>query len=148
MRELSTEIIEIGGKEYTLFLNRKGLVAWESSAKVSKSLMELKGKYNANDDEEIEFDGNANPFELYASKEQEIAKDEQNIRESFIKFYWIALYEKHALNYDKVTELFEKAEKEYGIEQLMQLAQQMIRDVNTNNFEPKKLKALRQDETN
>ena len=29
MKELSTEIINIDGVDYTLFLNRKGIIAWE-----------------------------------------------------------------------------------------------------------------------
>ena len=33
MKELSTEIINIDGKDYTLFLNRAGLVAWEKYTK-------------------------------------------------------------------------------------------------------------------
>ena len=33
MKELSKETINIGGEDYTLFLNRKGIVAWEKYSK-------------------------------------------------------------------------------------------------------------------
>ena len=33
MNEFGKVIIEIEGKEYTLFLNRKGIIAWEKYAK-------------------------------------------------------------------------------------------------------------------
>ena len=46
MKEFSKETIEIGGKEYTLFLNRAGIVAWEKFCKeYQKKTIEMQEKY-------------------------------------------------------------------------------------------------------
>lgn len=44
---ISEEIIEIGGKEYTLFLNRKGITTWENKTNISSKALELQKKENA-----------------------------------------------------------------------------------------------------
>lgn len=151
----SEEHIEIKGKEYILFLNRKGIVSWENITKFSTKAEELQHKYkdkkdilSNNNDEPIKVENDTNPFD-YSSSEQldKIEKDEEILRDIYVKFYWIALYEKQKLSLSKVEELFEEAEKEYGIEQLILLANQMIEDTNKNkygNTELKKLTALRQ----
>ena len=153
MQEFSKEIIEIDGEEYTLFLNRKGIISWENITKVSKKANELQEKYKEvsnilNDDKPIELKNDDNPFDYSGNEEiDELEEDNKMLRDFYIKFYWIALYENHKLSLDKVVELFEKAEKEYGIEQLIALANQMIEDANSNkygNTELKKLTALRQ----
>ena len=46
MKELSKEIIEVNGKEYTLFLNRKGLVAWEKITNATKLGKQIEDKYS------------------------------------------------------------------------------------------------------
>jgi hypothetical protein len=144
MKELNTEVIEIGGKEYTLFLNRKGVVAFENASKLVNVASEMTKKYknNVTDDEEI--DGNVNPLEEYGEN-SELENDVQKMREVFTKFYWIALYENHKLTLDEVKPLFEEAENEYGLEQLVELANQMIEDVNKEpeRTSLKKLTALR-----
>ena len=69
MKELSKEIIEIGGKEYTLFLNRKGIVAWEKyTRQEEEKYQELQKKYASLDLDNIienfdELDDKTNPFE-------------------------------------------------------------------------------------
>lgn len=144
----SEEHIEIDGTDYTLFLNRKGIVSWENITKVSKKASEMEKKYKdtivkTNNDEAIEVEDNADPFEFAGSSElDDIEKDEALLREIYIKFYWIALYTNHKLSVPQVTELFEKAEQEYGIEQLVQLANKMIEDANANRYGNKKLKKL------
>lgn len=153
MQEFSKEVIEIDGKEYTLFLNRKGIISWENITKVSKKATELQEKYKnvsnlLETDEPIDVKNDDNPFN-YVGNEQidEMEKDNEMLEDFYIKFYWIALYENHKLSLDKVVELFKKAKEEYGIEQLIGLANQMIEDANSNkygNTELKKLTALRQ----
>ena len=144
MKELSTEIIEIGGKEYTLFLNRKGVIAFEKTSKILQTVNEMAKKYQHPVEEEMEIDPNANPFEVYG-EDNEVDEDTKKLKEVFIKFYWIALYEHQQLNLEEVRELFEQAEKEYGLGQLVDLGYQMIEDVNKDkgSVELKKLKALR-----
>ena len=41
MQEFSKEKIEIAGVEYTLFLNRKGILSWENITKASKKAEEV-----------------------------------------------------------------------------------------------------------
>lgn len=153
MQEFSKEIIEIDGKEFTLFLNRKGLVSWENITKITKKADQLNKKYkdtinSFNDDLPIDVNDTDNPFDYAKDEElEELSKDEEELRDIYIKFYWIALYENHKLSLSEAKELFEKAEKEYGLEQLMLLANQMIEDANKNkygNTELKKLTALHQ----
>lgn len=153
---LSTEKIEIDGKEYTLFLNRKGLLSWENITKVSKKANDLQDKYkdtikqlnNKNDNEEIEVTDETNPFD-YSGEDNidDLDNDAELLLDVYMKFYWIALYENHKLPISSVKELFDKAIEEYGIEQLIQLANQMIEDINKNKYgnkETKKLTALHQ----
>ena len=153
MKEFSKEIIEINGTEYTLFLNRKGIISWENITKVSKKANELQEKYKGvseilNNDKPIDIKNDDNPFDYSGNEEiEQLEEDNKMLRDIYIKFYWIALYENHKLPLDKVVELFEQAEKEYGIEQLIELANQMIEDANSNkygNTEIKKLTALHQ----
>lgn len=153
MTNFSEEHIEIDGTDYTLFLNRKAIVSWENITHATKRANEMEKKYKntikaAQSDKEIEVEDNANPFDYSDSEElDEIEKDEALLRDIYIKFYWIALYTNHELPISKVQELFEKAEMEYGIEQLVLLANKMIDDANKNkygNTELKKLTALNQ----
>ena len=152
MQEYSKEIIEIDGKEYTLFLNRKGLVSWENITKVTKKADELQNKYKGivdkiNNENPVEVNDDTNPFEYADDSANDLFKDQEMLIDIYIKFYWIALYENHKLPISEVKELFEKAQKEYGLEQLIELANQMIEDANTNKYENtelKKLTALRQ----
>lgn len=152
MIQLSNEKIEIDGKEYTLFLNRKGLLTWEKIAKVVQESKKLKEKYKdalekEDNDKPVEITDKSNPFEFIDEEMVEaLEDDETKLKEIYIKFYWIALYENHKLTISEVRALFEKAEEEYGLEQLIALASQMIDDINKdkNGKTPvKKLKALR-----
>ena len=124
MKSISEEIIEVGGKEYTLFLNRKGVVAWEKDTE-------------ANDD---------NPFEGLDDVDG-MEDDAKLMHETFDSLYRIMLYTHHPMNRDKASEWYNQACKEYGEQQMMALGSQMINDMNgdmnTNQQELKKLKALR-----
>lgn len=152
MKEFSKEVIEIDNKEYTLFINRKAIVSWENITKFSEKAENIKEKYKnisefKTEKNEVEVSDNDNPFD-YANEEfVDIDEDEKLVRDIYIKFYWIALYENHKLPLSEVNELFVKAEEEYGIEQLIELANQMVEDANKNkygNTELKKLTALHQ----
>ena len=148
MKNMSEETIEVGGKEYTLFLNRKGVVAWEKDTEeVQKQLKDLENKYTefektivskkskANDD---------NPFEGLEDVDS-MEDDAILMHESFDSLYRIMLYTHHPMNRDEASEWYNKACKEYGEQQMMALGSQMLSDMNmdTNQQELKKLKALR-----
>ena len=146
----SEEPIEVNKTNYTLFLNRKGIVSWENITKASKRAAEMQNKYKdtkallENESEEpIEVEDKANPFDYSTDSElDEIEKDEALLREIYIKFYWIALYTNHKLSISEASEWFDKAEEEYGIEQLVQLANKMVEDANLNKYGKKELKKL------
>lgn len=152
MQEFSKEKIEIAGTEYTLFLNRKGILSWENITKASKIAEEAQERNKdliekLDTDEPIKVADNDNPFD-YANDEEldKIEAELEKLKEIYIKFYWIALYENHKLSVSEVKDLFIEAEKEYGLEQLVNLANQMVEDANKNKYgttEIKKLKALR-----
>ena len=153
MKELSTNIIEIDGKEYSLFLNRKGIVAYEKYCQdEAKKIQEFQSKYKdvvnvANDIEGVEIKEDENPFENLEGLD-DIEEDANVIKKMYIKLYWIMLYTNHQLSLKNVEELFEKAIEEYGIEQLYELGNQMIEEVNINpikedNTSTKKLEALK-----
>lgn len=146
MKEFSKEIIEIDGKEYTLFLNRKGIVAWEKYAKEENArATELQEKYKEFElEEDLEITDETNPFETATDVDKE---DTEILSKSYRKLYWIMLYENHKLSFSKANELYDLAIKEYGEVQLIQLATQMIQSANFNQMgdtnEIKKLPALK-----
>lgn len=152
MKEFSKEFIEIDGKEYTLFLNRKGILAWEKITNAFQKADEIERKYQdfANvESEEIEIKDGDDPFELTKDIKLGIEEDNESMLAIYKKLYWIMLYENHKLDYKEVETLWDKAVKEYGEEQLVSLALQMIDDANidkTNNL--KNLKALRPKKNN
>lgn len=142
LTELSERKIEIDGKDYTLFLNRKGITAWEKfTLKEQSNLIEMSSKYRNMIDEGVEITDETNPFEGIEDMESDFNTSDKMLE----KLYWIMLYTHHKLNLNQVHDLFLKAKKEYGFDQLDLLAQQMIEDVNINpnaDDEPKKLEAL------
>ena len=44
-KKFSEEIIEIDGKEYTLFMNRQGVVNWEKITKLKEKSQKYQEKY-------------------------------------------------------------------------------------------------------
>ena len=145
MKEFSKEVINIDGVDYTLFLNRRGIVAWENITKATKRQNELKNKIKGlKSDEEIEIKTGDNPFEI--SGADDILEAEEQSKIYYKKLFWIMLYENHQLDYKDVEILFDKAVTEYGYESLIELSLQMLEDANINqseNNELKKLTALR-----
>lgn len=153
MKEFGKEIINIDGKDYTLFLNRKGILAWEKITNVSSKAAEIERKYLDPEDitskEDVEINDGDNPFEIADNIKTEYEEDEEKLITTYKKLYWIMLYEMHKLDYKEVEVLWDKAEKEYGVEQLMDLGTQMIEDANTNKAQNlKNLKALRPKKNN
>lgn len=148
MKEFSKEVINIDGVDYTLFLNRKGIITWEKLTKATSKANEIEKKYRnlgETSEEEIEIKDGDNPFELVGEDSLEIEKDEQELINLYIKLYWIMLYEEHKLNLKDVEELWNKAVSEYGSDALIQLGIQMIEEANTNKQSNnlKKLDALK-----
>lgn len=148
MKEFSKEVINIDGVDYTLFLNRKGIITWEKLTKATSKANEIEKKYRnlgETSEEEIEIKDGDNPFELVGEDSLEIEKDEQELINLYIKLYWIMLYEEHKLNLKDVEELWNKAVNEYGADALIQLGIQMIEEANTNKQSNnlKKLDALK-----
>lgn len=150
-KNISEEKIEIGGVEYTLFLNRTGIVNWEKMTKLDESA-EKYGKLSKQieQEKEIVINDDTNPFEIDGITEEEIDKNIDEMIEIYVKFYWVALYTHHKFSLSKARELFNLALEDYGIDQLAQLANQMIADANTNRFnnQRKNLKALKSTQTN
>lgn len=146
-KNISEEIIEIGGKEYTLFLNRTGIVNWEKMTKLSEKAENYKElASNLQKVEEVEITDETNPFEMYGDYNEDALNEQiDEMKELYVKFYWIALYTHHKLSLTQVRELFDIAEEEYGLEQLGQLANQMVENANKDlvNKERKNLKALK-----
>jgi len=154
MKNISTEIIEIDGKEYTLFLNRKGIVAYEKYCiDENKKIEEIQKKYTnfveslvADKSPEIKED--TNPFEnLDEMGDEQFERDKAILINKMKKLYWIMLYENHHLSFEEVSDLIDKAIKEYGEVQLNALGEQMYDQVQTNQYEDtsklKNLKALK-----
>ena len=144
MKEFSKETIEIGGKEYTLFLNRAGIVAWEKFCKeYQKKTIEMQEKYK----NIIEYDGkdlpdDANPFEGLENLD-DIETDKELISKTFKKLYWIMLYTEHHLLISEVDKLYDEACYDYGEENIIALANQMLDDANSNKMEKHELKNLK-----
>lgn len=151
MKNFSKEIIEINGTEYSLFLNREGIVAFEKySRNESKKLQEIAKKLNEKAKTSVAFEvkDDANPFE-----DKEILENEELINETanaqsnlYKRLYWIMMYTDQKLTISEVNDLYDKACEEYGEEQIIALADQIVEDANSNKVnkdELKKLPALR-----
>ena len=145
MKDFSKEIINIDGEDYTLFLNRKGVIAWEKYANEENSkLSEISKKYDNILDDNAEITDDTNPFEDI----EDIEEDVNTVSNSYKKLYWIMLYENHKFSLSKASELYDKAVEEYGEGQIIALGNQMIEDANIDKFakdnsELKNLTALR-----
>lgn len=147
MKELSTEIINIDGVDYTLFLNRKGIMAWEKFSKSEKEkVSQLRDKYQEiiedNGVENFdELDNNVDPFEGLEEID-DLENDIAYMNKIYSRLYWIMLYTNHKLSISEASELYNKACDEYGNEQVILLAQQMVNDVNIDPDKGKQLKNL------
>ena len=156
MKEFSKEVIEIDGKEYTLFLNRLGVVAFERYSEEIQNKIEdntrcVQTLVDKHKDEKLVIKEDTNPFEDEFMKESEelLNETEKYGLELSQRMYWILLYNEHKMNINDVKELYNKACEEYGRDQIDALAMQMLNEVNSNKFENnhkelKNLKALYQ----
>ena len=149
MKEFSKEVIEIDGKEYTLFLNRKGIIAFEKYTKEEeKRASELEKKYKSlieqkdADNDALEIKDDTNPFEGIESFD-DIDEDHEMIKNLYKKLYWIMLYENHKLSFNEVGKLYDMACEDYGEEKVNELANQMIEEANKDNVSKKELKNLK-----
>ena len=147
MKELSTEIINIDGVDYTLFLNRKGIMAWEKYSKSEKDkISQLRDKYeeiiNDNNAENFEgLDDNTNPFEGLEEID-DMQSDIDYLNNIYSRLYWIMFYTNHKLSISDASVLYKKACEEYGNEQVILLARQMVDDINIDPDKGKQLKNL------
>lgn len=147
MKDIGKEIIEIGGKEYTLILNRKGIVAWEKFAKKEKEEVvayNKKVQKMSMNEEKIEKD--TNPFEGLEGID-ELDENQEALTLYFQKLYWIMLYETHKFNFEEAQEIYNLACEEYGEVQVIQLGTQMLEEANIDKYAKKEnlknLKALK-----
>jgi hypothetical protein len=148
MNEFSKEVIEIEGKEYTLFLNRAGVVAIEKFTREEKQKVENLQSI-VNDVENGEIVTITEETDPLAGLDGMVEDSLQIQETTYKKMFWIMLSPVHKLSYSQACELYDKAYKDYGY-QLNDLLIQMSTDVNENriikeeqNQELKKLAALR-----
>ncbi len=146
MNDFSKEVIEIDGVEYTLFLNRVGMIAIEKYiAKEQKQLEELQNLANGvNSGETLEINDDVDPL---AGLED--ISDVEGIKTNiYKKMFWVMLSTTHKLSYSVACELYDKAVETYG-NQVDLLLDQIVQDTNINkvtkdeNKNVKNLKALR-----
>ncbi|MDD7757737.1 MAG: hypothetical protein PUJ51_25105 [Clostridiales bacterium] len=138
MKEFSKEIIEIGDQEYTLFLNREGIVAWERFCKKEQEeVQKMQEKYK-NIEESINITEDTNPFDGI----EDIDNDAEIVSIMYERLYWIMLYTEHKFTPTQAKELYDKAVAEYGEEQIILLGNQMIEEANKDNVSKKNLKNL------
>lgn len=146
MKEFSKEVIEIAGKEYTLFLNREGVVAWERyCTQESEIISETPNKIReVSNEKTLEIANDTNPFEDEEIKEIAalLDKTEQATTKIYERLYWVMLYTEHKLSVKDAKDLYDKACSEYGKEQVDALADQMMLDANRNKYEEKTTKKL------
>lgn len=144
-KNISEEIIEIGGVEYTLFLNRTGIVNWEKMVKLNEKSKEYQNLANELT-QDVEITDETDPFALYSDEEVEKLETQlESMKDLYLKFYWVALYTHHKLPISQVRTLFDEAIEEYGLDQLAELANQMLENANKDliNKKRKNLKALK-----
>ena len=148
-KNISERTIEIGEKEYTLFLNREGIVGWEKASNFQTRVIRFQTLAKKIQDGETAYEvaNDANPFEL--GKEEEPANEEyesalEDMRDVVAKFLWVATYTHHKLKVDEATDLYKQAEEEYGFDQMFQLLLEMVEDANSDMVSKRKnLKALK-----
>jgi hypothetical protein len=99
------EIIELGGKEYTLELNRESFLQIDKICNVQKSMEIIqRGFYDYVD----EIDDDYNPFENMVSDEEideEVALKEETLKKLVENSFFIWLYPNYKLPISKVRKL-------------------------------------------
>lgn len=150
MNEFSREVIEIDGVEYTLFLNRAGLVAIEKFTKEEMQKVEEAQKLaNFMENNNAEINEDTDPLEGLDKVEEALNSIDTVKRDIYKKMFWIMLRTTHKLTPNECFELYDKAIEEYG-EQVNKLIDQIVEDINIDKYTPKvenknvkNLKALR-----
>ena len=136
------EIIEVGGKEYTLTLTRKGVTAIEKYTNLSKKKDELKGveKFSIKYVDEIK--ENEDPFADLEMDEQEKKIDET--LELMKRILWICLWDEHKLNIEQAREILVQIIEEGKIEELNEKIEKLVASINKQpNEYLKNMKALK-----
>lgn len=137
------EIIIVGGKEYTLTLNRKGMTAIEKYTNLSKKkeeFEELKDMKIIEYTDEIKMD--EDPFAGLVETEQEKKIDEA--LELMKRILWICLWEEHKMNIEEVRELLVQIIDENKYEELNGAIEKLVTNINAQpNGYLKNTKALR-----
>lgn len=148
MNDFSKEVIEIDGNEYTLFLNRTGLVAIEKYTKDEVESIEKMQQTVEKSAENTKIDDTTDPFEGLENVENVINNIDDVKNNIYRKMFWIMLRTTHKLTPNECFELYDKAVKEYG-NQVNLLIDQIVEDMNKDKFNTleqtntKNLKALR-----
>lgn len=138
------EIIEIGEKEYTLTLNRKGIEAIEKYTHLkdkADGLKELAKNSEINYIDEISLD--EDPFANTVSNEEEKMNE---VLELAKRVLWICLWDTHHLNIDEVRELLIKIIDENKLDELNGKMEKLIQNATkeqTSNEYLKNMKALK-----
>ena len=110
-----TEVVTLGGKEYTLELNRDSFIQIDKICDIQKSLeIVQRGLYDYID----EIDDNYNPLEDIPDKEsmeKEVALKESTLKKIVERAFFIWLYPNHKLPISEVKKIidpyFESEEK-------------------------------------
>lgn len=101
------EIIELGGKEYTVELNRDSFIQIDKICNITKSMQILnRGLYEYIDEEEL--DDNYNPFENATTDEdieKEVELKEKTLKKITTRAFFIWLYPNHKLTLSQVSEI-------------------------------------------
>ena len=137
-KNFSEVIIEINGNEYTLFINRVGIVNWEKNYGIKEKAEDIEKKYKTLS-EKIEITDDYDPF----AADYDIDAEEEEMKKMYSRFYHMALYKNHKFTIAEADELFNKAVEEYGLQQLADLANQMVEEANIPSQNLKNLKALK-----
>lgn len=136
------ELIEVGGKVYTLTLTRKGITAIEKYTNISKKKEEFEKieKFKVEYVEEIK--ENENPFEDLEMDEQEKKIDES--LELMKRVLWICLWESHKLNIEQVRELLIQIIDEGKYDELNGKIESLVANINKQPSDYlKNMKALK-----
>lgn len=135
------EILVVGGKEYILSLNRKGVEAIEKYTNLSKKkadLMKIANKDNSKYIEEIPLD--EDPFANLEDTQDEIEETMELLKRTL----WVCLWENHKMNIEQVRELIVEIIDEDKIDELNSVIEKLTDGVNkTPSSYLKNTKALK-----
>lgn len=124
------EILTVGGKEYTLTLNRKGVEAIEKYTNLSKKREKLEklSVKNGKTDEYIEnISLDEDPF---ANISDDVEENLEETMELLKRTLWICLWEKHHMNIEEVRELIVKIIDEDKLDELNSAIEKLTEGVN------------------